>query len=228
MSVFRSFHRHDIDISSFHEAACTCNIDALRILKKHRNRVSKTYSHPQYHNHNTSLLHTAAAAGHPSLVDYLCRECLADIELGDTNGDTPLHLASRLNHYPVVKVLLNFGANPHSRNKFNETPLDLTQTHSETNRALLSSLQEDTFYNINLGNFNLGNSGKAIFIQATGQNEISTKTTQPKRKTKIQQFQPHYTWLNSTNKIKKGTVSTSPPPIPNNVSHARCLGSLVK
>ncbi|XP_036397313.1 ankyrin repeat and SOCS box protein 9-like isoform X2 [Megalops cyprinoides] len=72
---------------------------------------------------STSPIHQAAAKG-------------ASVNSGK-DGDTPLHVAARLSQPELVRVLLDHGANPATRNTEGKRPLDLAPPNSAT-QSLLS------------------------------------------------------------------------------------------
>lgn len=90
-------------------------------------------------------LHVAALHGALQCVDLLL-ERGAKLTVVDTDGDTPLHLASYWGHRPVVLALLKTGL-PFStgslelRNKFGRTPLEYAawQRHQKIVHALINS-----------------------------------------------------------------------------------------
>jgi ankyrin repeat protein len=55
----------------------------------------------------------------------------ADVKARDREGETPLHVASRLGHSFAIRLLLDRGADPHARNKKGATPLLLAAETSE-------------------------------------------------------------------------------------------------
>ena len=50
------------------------------------------------------------------------------IDVADRNGDTPLHVACCYNHKKIVKVLLESAANVHVRNSSGFAPLHVTES----------------------------------------------------------------------------------------------------
>jgi ankyrin repeat protein len=49
----------------------------------------------------------------------------AEVNVQANNQDSPLHDAAENNHYDVVKLLLNNGADPFVKNAYDRTPLDV-------------------------------------------------------------------------------------------------------
>ena len=78
-------------------------------------------------------LHWAARVNHSALASYLLDKHEANVNAPDSNGHTPLHLASRRrlvnwvapskNSTPVVDILWEYGADLYARNKAGNTPL---------------------------------------------------------------------------------------------------------
>ncbi len=56
-----------------------------------------------------TALHFAAFWGHVGMVTYLVKECGANLDAQDFNGDTPLHDAASHGHEEVAKVLVQAG-----------------------------------------------------------------------------------------------------------------------
>ena len=69
----------------------------------------------------------------------------ADVNMGNTNDDTPLHMASSRGHLEVVRALLAAGAPVNKSNNFGDTPLHRASLggyfkgHLEVTRVLLSA-----------------------------------------------------------------------------------------
>uniref|UniRef100_A0A8C5UBM4 Uncharacterized protein n=1 Tax=Malurus cyaneus samueli TaxID=2593467 RepID=A0A8C5UBM4_9PASS len=81
-----------------------------------------------------TLLHVAAAHGHPSITEYLLSKG-AKPGVRDRKGRTALHRAAEKGHGGAVKVLLQGGA---SINQAEETPLHIAVLHNK--RALVRLL----------------------------------------------------------------------------------------
>lgn len=64
---------------------------------------------------------TAATQGHLSIVQILCKQFMADVDVQDQYGDTALHRAA--GHFEIVEVLIDCGASVHATNRHNDTPL---------------------------------------------------------------------------------------------------------
>jgi len=63
----------------------------------------------------------------------------ADPKLSDSDGDTPLHIASQRGNAHIMKMLLAAGANPNAQNKLGGTPLMWAAVfgHEEAARLLI-------------------------------------------------------------------------------------------
>ena len=72
-----------------------------------------------------TFLHMAAELGHIHVITYLFEQG-ANLSAQDENGNTPLHLASRLLNEPAMLVLKQLGA-PNLNNDDGRTPDDLYQ-----------------------------------------------------------------------------------------------------
>ena len=51
-----------------------------------------------------------------------------DLDVGDHQGNTPLHIASASNAHDIVKLLLQTAADPRCMNESGKTPLDVAQS----------------------------------------------------------------------------------------------------
>ncbi|KAJ7396719.1 hypothetical protein BTVI_142415 [Pitangus sulphuratus] len=85
-----------------------------------------------------TLLHVAAARGHPLIVEYLISKG-AKTGVKDRKGRTALHRAAERGHGDAVKVLLQGGASMHSLDTEGKTPLHLAaeNNHSHILKMLL-------------------------------------------------------------------------------------------
>jgi len=72
-----------------------------------------------------TLMHVAAGAGQPEVVEYLARRQGLSVAAVTLAGSTPAHLAARQGHAEVLKVLRGFGADMTAMNDWAQTPLDL-------------------------------------------------------------------------------------------------------
>eukprot|EP00968_Pinguiococcus_pyrenoidosus_P021163 scaffold2686_cov167-Pinguiococcus_pyrenoidosus.AAC.2 len=86
-----------------------------------------------------TALHLAASVGKDGIVEQLTKTYSADPEVKDTNGQTPLHLASNMNRIRTVASLLKCGAQPNAADKHSRTPLHLAASkgHATVRLALL-------------------------------------------------------------------------------------------
>lgn len=73
-----------------------------------------------------SGLHFTAAIGNAECTRMLC-EAGADIDLGDKQGYTPLHMAVGYSRTATVQVLLDYGADPEAADKEGRTVVDLVE-----------------------------------------------------------------------------------------------------
>ena len=74
--------------------------------------------------HSTPLHLAAAQASHTSCVHILVMHG-ADVNCGDSSGNTPLHIASRKGNKESVEILLQAGANLNAANRRGKTPVDV-------------------------------------------------------------------------------------------------------
>ncbi|CAM9664666.1 unnamed protein product [Lampetra planeri] len=86
-------------------------------------------------NEENICLHWAAFAGSVDIAEeFINAQC--DLHAANLHGDTPLHIASRENHYECVVLLLARGANVDVRNKEGETPMECASVDSTVWLAL--------------------------------------------------------------------------------------------
>ncbi|CAF3161141.1 unnamed protein product [Rotaria sp. Silwood2] len=95
--------------------------------------LSKSADHP---------VSIAAEYGHLPIVDYL-RETFDDVDLNvlNSNGDSPLHKAAKKNHFLVVRYLVLWGADSHALNSAQQIPLQLV-TSSDSTKQLIQFLEQ--------------------------------------------------------------------------------------
>jgi ankyrin repeat protein len=71
-----------------------------------------------------TLLHLAIRSrGYVDVVEYLLRDCHAEVDVPDRDGDTPLMLACYYRFKEIVKILLHHGANVNYQNRTGFTVL---------------------------------------------------------------------------------------------------------
>lgn len=57
--------------------------------------------------------------------DFYINQYAAQINVRDSNGDSPLHYAARIGNPTIVQLLLNLGAATYSVNNWNQAPEDV-------------------------------------------------------------------------------------------------------
>jgi Ankyrin repeats (many copies) len=91
-------------------------------------------------------LRRAAAVGDESAV----AECLSAhpdwVDEPDRNHWTPLHLAVRAGHLPVVRVLLKFGANVRAKTVSGESPMDMAAARLGSDHPVTQLLQSHAIW----------------------------------------------------------------------------------
>ncbi|KAM6124599.1 CARD- and ANK-domain containing inflammasome adapter protein-like [Pterocles gutturalis] len=111
------------------------------VAKGYLSELEKTLNDNDINALNSSsetLLHVAAANGHPTIMEYLISKG-AKIDVKDKKGRTPLHRAAGKGHGDAVKVLLRHGAYMYSLDTEGKTPLHLAaqNNHSHILKMLL-------------------------------------------------------------------------------------------
>ncbi|XP_076129821.1 receptor-interacting serine/threonine-protein kinase 4 [Alosa pseudoharengus] len=86
-----------------------------------------------------TALHLAAWQGHLGIVKLLVKQAGADMDGQTTDGQTPLHLASKRGQYRVARILVELGASVHLRADGGHTPLHVAAEtgHTSTSRLLV-------------------------------------------------------------------------------------------
>lgn len=78
-----------------------------------------------------NMLHKIAnEATTTELLKFVLKRNRKGLNMSDKNGDTPLHIAARRTHeaaIPIIRVLIDAGADKHIRNNKNETPVDVAK-----------------------------------------------------------------------------------------------------
>lgn len=100
-----------------HCAAHHGNLNAVRVFAERRGSNVKLKN-----KQGRTPLHSAAAAGHVKLVQYLLKEG-ADINATGRFGETPLHCAAAAGYTDIVRILVEEGAEIMCRKKDGQTPL---------------------------------------------------------------------------------------------------------
>lgn len=71
----------------------------------------------------TTVLSSAVLVGNEFIVELLLRDPRTEINLGDLNGITPLHLAAAYKRIAVCEILIAYGADVNALDAWNATPL---------------------------------------------------------------------------------------------------------
>ena len=105
----------------------------------HNSKIDGTLE--RWHNHNPGMhitqhddtkplhpprlppLYYVAALGHLCLTRHIIFKCSQDLDVRDSKGCTPLHIASERGHSGIAGLLLKFGADVDAQNKNSMTPL---------------------------------------------------------------------------------------------------------
>ncbi|KAL7800940.1 ankyrin repeat-containing domain protein [Trichoderma afarasin] len=86
-----------------------------------------------------TCLHLAAIYGHKDLLICIIEDCGADINIGDNDSRTPLHLAIENKSLLAIPLLINAGAQLNAKSKDGSTPLHIAVKEIDTVRLLLRS-----------------------------------------------------------------------------------------
>eukprot|EP01121_Diplochlamys_sp_Union-15-3_P011856 TRINITY_DN3476_c0_g1_i5.p1 TRINITY_DN3476_c0_g1~~TRINITY_DN3476_c0_g1_i5.p1 ORF type:complete len:167 (+),score=28.98 TRINITY_DN3476_c0_g1_i5:86-586(+) len=116
------------------EAARWGHVDTVKFLVEKGadiNVVDYTDSHP---------LHLAAAGGYNKVVEYIVKDLHVDINLLDSEGNTPLLRAVQRAQKETVQLLLSLGANRKIKNSSGQDALNLAP-----NVAIREVLQDQTY-----------------------------------------------------------------------------------
>ncbi|KAK4078254.1 uncharacterized protein Triagg1_3270 [Trichoderma aggressivum f. europaeum] len=86
-----------------------------------------------------TCLHLAAIYGHEDLLTCIIEDCGADINIGDNDSRTPLHLAIENKSLPAISLLINAGAQVNAKSKDGSTPLHIAVKQIDTVQLLLQN-----------------------------------------------------------------------------------------
>lgn len=86
-----------------------------------------------------TCLHLAAIYGHEELLTCIIEDCGADINIGDNDSRTPLHLAIENESLPAIPLLISAGAQVNAKSKDGSTPLHIAVKQINTIQLLLQS-----------------------------------------------------------------------------------------
>ena len=86
-----------------------------------------------------TALHAASSYGHLKLVELLLEKYKANVNITDSDGDTPLHYS---NDVETANILIKYGADPTIRNDQDKLAIELKWI--ENNLDLVNYLQEYT------------------------------------------------------------------------------------
>eukprot|EP00930_Biecheleria_cincta_P014552 TRINITY_DN12471_c0_g1_i2.p1 TRINITY_DN12471_c0_g1~~TRINITY_DN12471_c0_g1_i2.p1 ORF type:complete len:966 (+),score=178.82 TRINITY_DN12471_c0_g1_i2:77-2974(+) len=111
-----------LKVQPIHLAAAVGNLDALRSLIHHRVEVDAQSKHDQ--NDHYTALHNAVWFSNDEAVQYLIRK-KANVDIQNTKGETPLHLAVKSHDLPIVRQLVMARAKWTTQAKDGATCVDL-------------------------------------------------------------------------------------------------------
>ncbi|XP_053929269.1 CARD- and ANK-domain containing inflammasome adapter protein [Cuculus canorus] len=114
-------------------------------------KTSKDHDINTLNSSNETLLHVAAANGHPKMIEYLISRG-AKLDATDKAGRTPLHRAAEKGHGNAVKVLLQCGAYMYRLDMEGKTPLHLAAQNNHSH-ILKMLVKEEARSNRNQHNF---------------------------------------------------------------------------
>jgi ankyrin repeat protein len=101
---------------------------------------SERFQRPSQARATSSSLHYAAFCGIHDIATFLIVEHSLDVNArGFSDGETPLHVASRMGFVEVARILLKHGADIEARDRNDWSPLEraTTKGHVEVTRVLL-------------------------------------------------------------------------------------------
>lgn len=78
--------------------------------------------------------------GSPETLEYLC-ERGGDVNAQDMHGNTPLHLAVRVNRFEIAEILIQHKANPILKNNEGKSALELANEMQADNEEILAMIE---------------------------------------------------------------------------------------
>jgi ankyrin repeat protein len=105
------------ELATLRFAVASGNLQQIRRLLEQGATLAERYERGR------TVMHDVASRSNVRIMMSLVREFGADIEVADSLGDRPLHVACRSGRENMVRALLEIGADPRAPNLNNETPL---------------------------------------------------------------------------------------------------------
>lgn len=109
-------------------------LDDMKEAVKQGADLNKTYES------GATWLHVAACNGYLEVVQFLMDQPSINSNIGDEDGNTPLHLAVQFQQYECVMYLVAKGADLRARNNLRQKPIILAE--DQTMIRLLTALEK--------------------------------------------------------------------------------------
>ncbi|CAF0924529.1 unnamed protein product [Adineta ricciae] len=109
-----------------------CEVGARRLVQYMIEHLYANYT-LQFHNGNYPIS-IVAESGYLSIVEYLRGLPNLNLNVPNSDGQTALHLATNKRHMLVVQYLVKWGADYQTKNRLQQTPLDIARVNVSQNK----------------------------------------------------------------------------------------------
>lgn len=133
------------DVRTIYETICADNLEAFKKLIEKNPNILEKYDEPRFLNYNEeNIIHMVVNNSRYEMLKYLLEKKKFNLELESIFG-TPLYHATKFliknnpEHYRIVHLLLEYGANPNIAGKYSKTD-SILDTACMTNNDILAHL----------------------------------------------------------------------------------------